>query len=396
MLMKQRMLLVVLSLVAVLDGMAVYYYHPPLKIYDDTLFVASSDGIYAYDLKEKDAELKPYAFEGLKMIHFAKSGARMLVAGMLDNTFVLLRSFDYGKTFENITPDDAVQQGSGCYHSIYQMSDNPEHIYVVYSYKTNTKWFDYNRMVESYDFGEHWNNAMKTCPYDGLLAIDPSNSEHFIVYNRNTHVNCPCSFILETKDNFSSLANVPFVIEGERPSTPGERFYNVIFCPSNPQILLAATNWGILKSTDMGLTWKQNPALSNMNWHDGSKLLMDPNNLQRVYAIRYESHGGNFYSWRIYRSEDSGDTWQLFYEPEIENSGNGFDTTIYGNELINVDNNLEITRIPLGDSPTSVSTLKHGNGEKGNNAHDLQGRRLDGQPTSKGIYIQNGKKVVVK
>ena len=28
--------------------------------------------------------------------------------------------------------------------------------------------------------------------------------------------------------------------------------------------------------------------------------------------------------------------------------------------------------------------------------YDLQGRRLDGLPTNKGIYIQNGKKVVVK
>jgi hypothetical protein len=28
--------------------------------------------------------------------------------------------------------------------------------------------------------------------------------------------------------------------------------------------------------------------------------------------------------------------------------------------------------------------------------YDLQGRRLDGLPTNKGIYIQNGKKIVVK
>ena len=31
-----------------------------------------------------------------------------------------------------------------------------------------------------------------------------------------------------------------------------------------------------------------------------------------------------------------------------------------------------------------------------NSFFDLQGRRLDGQPRNKGIYIQNGKKVVVK
>jgi hypothetical protein len=28
--------------------------------------------------------------------------------------------------------------------------------------------------------------------------------------------------------------------------------------------------------------------------------------------------------------------------------------------------------------------------------YDLNGRKLDGKPTKKGVYIQNGKKVVVK
>jgi hypothetical protein len=45
---------------------------------------------------------------------------------------------------------------------------------------------------------------------------------------------------------------------------------------------------------------------------------------------------------------------------------------------------------------TAVSDLKINEQIINNNGYDLQGRRMEGQPTKKGVYIVNGKKVVIK
>ena len=45
---------------------------------------------------------------------------------------------------------------------------------------------------------------------------------------------------------------------------------------------------------------------------------------------------------------------------------------------------------------TAVSDLKNNEQIINNNGYDLQGRRMEGQPTKKGVYIVNGKKVVIK
>ena len=44
-------------------------------------------------------------------------------------------------------------------------------------------------------------------------------------------------------------------------------------------------------------------------------------------------------------------------------------------------------------TPTSVKTLKADH--SGDSYYDLQGRRINGKPTQRGVYIKNGKKVVV-
>jgi hypothetical protein len=53
----------------------------------------------------------------------------------------------------------------------------------------------------------------------------------------------------------------------------------------------------------------------------------------------------------------------------------------------------------FGDDTTGVEELKNGKMEEWksyDSYYDLQGRRLQGQPTQKGVYIVNGRKVVIK
>ena len=50
----------------------------------------------------------------------------------------------------------------------------------------------------------------------------------------------------------------------------------------------------------------------------------------------------------------------------------------------------------IDEETTAVSELKNNEQIINNNGYDLQGRRMEGQPTKKGVYIVNGKKVVIK
>ena len=53
--------------------------------------------------------------------------------------------------------------------------------------------------------------------------------------------------------------------------------------------------------------------------------------------------------------------------------------------------------IVFGDGTTGIEAIDNGQWSMDNGQwYDLNGRKLDGKPTRKGVYIQNGKKVVVK
>lgn len=54
--------------------------------------------------------------------------------------------------------------------------------------------------------------------------------------------------------------------------------------------------------------------------------------------------------------------------------------------------------IDLGDTTTTLKEVKDGSPEelKSDAWYDLSGRKLDGKPTAKGVYVNNNRKVVIK
>ena len=52
--------------------------------------------------------------------------------------------------------------------------------------------------------------------------------------------------------------------------------------------------------------------------------------------------------------------------------------------------------LDFGDNVTSIYEANGANGVHGTNWYDMSGRRLSYKPTAKGMYINNGKKVVIK
>jgi len=358
------------------------------KVYDDTLFVAIDNGIYSYALKEQDAEWKPYAFNGMRILRFVKSGQKMMADYFPEQPQgeykqQLLFSEDYGKTFNDITPTDAIfdPQGSRAFE-FWQIPDSPDHFFLdIHGH--NRTW------TETKDFGVTWNDANTGDGNHGLFAIDPNDVTHILVYGPPPGSDVYGAYIYETTDNLQTLTRI--TVESEYAS-----FMSMVFYPANSQILLATTNGGIVKSTDCGRSWKLTDDLKHFTWRHGSTIVYDPLHPQKAYAIRNATLDEELYSWEIYHTEDNGDSWQLFLAPEFYLDGRIIQAMVYNQELIIITNGKQVVRIPFNSDPTSIDAKVIENSRGSMSHFDLQGRRLDSQPTNKGIYIQNGKKVVVK
>ena len=58
---------------------------------------------------------------------------------------------------------------------------------------------------------------------------------------------------------------------------------------------------------------------------------------------------------------------------------------------------MRVILVAADGTTTGIGTLSIDNGELIiDNYYDLNGRRLSGKPTKKGVYIHNGKTVVIK
>jgi photosystem II stability/assembly factor-like uncharacterized protein len=359
------------------------------RIYGDTLFVATDNGLYSYALNEQNAAWKEYAFGGMKILNFCKSGKKI----MADNypkqpqgefRQVLLLSEDFGKSSIDITPEDAIfdPQGSPCL-KFWQVPDSPEHVLLDF-YGNCRTW------TETKDFGKSWNAKVPTDPNHGLLAFDPNNASHMLIYGgQSPGSDVAGAYILETTDNLQTLNNISFESEFSY------YFTSMAFCPSNSQILLATNSNGIVRSTDCGRTWKHISNIKGKWYNHGCQVLFYPSNSEIAYAIRNEALDEEINAWEVFRSEDSGQSWKFSYAPDVYLLGNIIVAMIYGNELIIVSRKGSIMRIPVDVSTASITMYKSQDLDISHSIFDIQGRKLEAMP-SKGLYIQNGKKVIVK
>ena len=377
--MKKKVYFLLTCLLAVQCSMAQFYHRAAsYNVYDDTLFVATKNGIIYYPLQENGADWKTYAFNNMMIQSFVKSDSKLLAIYQSETGYELLRSSDYGNTFADITPEDGAK-ANYLYYSIYQMPDNPEHVFLVYP-PNDVNSFQNNRMMESHDLGRNWTAVEKATIQDGFFAVDPYNPGHIIVYGLQPYVNCICPYILETTDNFNTLNNVPFDYE------PSFYFHSLSFCSSNTQKLLAATSLGLFKSIDGGLTWQKDCGLSDLNWWEShAVILYEPNHSQFVFV------GG---ARDIHYSKDSGETWQQFYTLESDTDEEIVGMLYYNDNIIVVSSHYNVYCVPLNQDPSSVSSFKQENVTKRTDSYNLQGQRLNAA-SHKGIYIQNGKKYVV-
>ena len=386
------------------------------KIYDDTLYIASDEGLYAYPLNVKPATWKLYAFGNRKVFNFVKSGPCLLA--VTDETEVsgrqlsLQQSNDYGRTFTDVTPADASIKSeyndfSGNVMQLWQHPKDQDMIYLAYpgTYGSGSV-FDNSTMLASSDFGLQWKKKNKTPPCNARLAFSSNNASHIIACGLYPNVDCSCPYISETKDDFQNMTNVSYDIVDQDAktifhyngimATSEILFYQVAFSPDSDQQLIAATTSGIAKSEDGGLTWKFtlediSPGHYEYMGKGLCELLFDKRHPQTVYAVRNNGLGG-----QLYISQNCGSSWQPVLSnqdslsfPEIYNM------LLHNGKLYLIARYNGVQSLSLDNISTSIampSTVMSADGEM---LHDLNGIAT-GHANSKKIYIRNGKKFVVK
>ena len=393
------------------------------KVYDDTLFVACNNGLYAYPLKVESGTWKVYAFENRIVYNFVKSGSHLLavtneneVAGRKQS---LLRSDDYGRTFSDVTPSEAlVQEVYDDYDAkiiqLYQRPNDLNGLCVGYPKEpdNSSSVFHSSALMESSDFGLHWEKKNSAPPCNGKMAFSFNDAAHMLVCGLTPNVHCCCPYIIETKDDFQNLTNVPYDIVDDDDqviyhhpdysmgATSGIIFHQIVFSPSSSQTLLAATTTGIAKSDDGGKTW-MHTLIENAPGHyyiyiGEGKVCYDQSNPQTVYAVRNHEDKGQ-YGYSLYLSQDGGGSWQKTHTGQVSSIASWIrELLVYNDQLILIAHEDEVLCIDKNDISTNMPLLPQNQASlKQDAVYNLNGQ-LQGNASQKGIYIQNGKKVVVK
>ena len=392
------------------------------KVYDDTLFVACNNGLYAYPLKVESGTWKVYAFENRIVYNFVKSGSHLLavtneneVAGRKQS---LLRSDDYGRTFSDVTPSEAlVQKVYDDYDAkiiqLYQRPNDLNGLFIGYPKEpdNSSSVFHSSALMESSDFGLHWEKKNSAPPCNGKMAFSFNDAAHMLVCGLTPNVHCSCPYIIETMDDFQNLTNVPYDIVDDDDqviyhhpdysmgATSGIIFHQIVFSPSSSQTLLAATTTGIAKSDDGGKTWMHTLIEMSRGYYiyiGVGKVCYDQSNPQTVYAVRNHDDKGQ-YGYSLYLSQDGGGSWQKTYTGQVSSKASWIrELLVYNDQLILIAHEDEVLCIDKNDISTNMPLLPQNQASlKQDAVYNLNGQ-LQGNASQKGIYIQNGKKVVVK
>ena len=351
------------------------------KVYDDTLFVACDKGLYAYPLKVESGTWKVYAFENRIVYNFVKSGSHLLavtneneVAGRKQS---LLRSDDYGRTFSDVTPSEAlVQKVYDDYDAkiiqLYQRPNDLNGLFIGYPKEpdNSSSVFHSSALMESSDFGLHWEKKNSAPPCNGKMAFSFNDAAHMLVCGLTPNVHCSCPYIIETKDDFQNLTNVPYDIVDDDDqviyhhpdysmgATSGIIFHQIVFNPSSSQTLLAATTTGIAKSDDGGKTWMHTLIEMSRGYYiyiGVGKVCYDQTNPQTVYAVRNHDDKGQ-YGYSLYLSQDGGGSWQKTYTSQVSSNASWIrELLVYNDQLILIAHEDEVLCIDKNDisNPTN-------------------------------------------
>jgi photosystem II stability/assembly factor-like uncharacterized protein len=283
---------------------------------DDRLYVCSNTGIYKKNVKD-NSNWELYALENIPVTEFVKNGNNLLAISMgtdAGTDSLLFLSNDNGQTFINFTSQYFLNYG---YNHLYRIAQNPENSNSILV----THFL--NGISKSDDFGISWKYLTYRFGYqDWDLAFHPLDT--------TTIFHTGETIIFEGVIGKSSDNGETWSIFTDPGGTTC--IHSIAFHPINPDIIVYSNEGRFGKSTDKGETYE----VVSPNFSKGYiyKVLFDEKNPAILYASGATDQQ-NKDTIFIYRSTDTGDSWQLFHN-EYVGEGCGFvlEMIKYKNKLI--------------------------------------------------------------
>ena len=255
------------------------------------------------------------------------------------------------------------------------------------------------------------NTTLTNCLFDGSITGASTNSCGGLIgwnYDKATLTNCvfrPTSITLANSDNatFCRGSNVTVTNCYYSEELPGASGQGTAIGGMSDEALLTALGSGWTESETKVVPTKNNDVFRIVNPVFNGVII----NATEPTTIRPTDgdSDGNVSFIGIYNPETlpGGNTSNLYlgagnqlYWPTADRTINAF----RGYFNVNGVNNVREIRMSFGDDVTGVTLIDNGQLTIDNHAgadewYDLQGRKLSGKPTQKGIYIHNGKKVMM-
>ena len=351
-----------------------FYDRPSMDIVDDTLFVCSTDGIYARDMKSGSG-WESYAFKGLRIFDFVKNGDLILGLGCKDSnetpTFIVLSV--KGGNPEDVTPYEHQGQGHYKYYRANSLAKNPD--------ATGTVLLGTDKgILISNDFGVSWEYTSCYPIFGDLLhfgiMFNPSDPSEVVCYG-------------EQSDEMGAvfrLKNLELVSTYEVPEIC-QPILDFIFNTQDTRQRCYCGTETFGASEDGGETWKEikQPRMSGT-------LVSKKSDEGTVYVIGCSPFNELVPTMlHIYQYKHQDGSWSHHYQCGLP-SGMTFiyDALFWGDDLIlltdvGVYSISDFNRI---ESPTVQSSPK-------GLVYDISGRSLS-SVNHHGVIIQNGRKFVVR
>ena len=367
------------------------WYQPQMHVEGDIVYVCTNQGLYSKDLSNDNSVWKLVGFEGVPLQDYVRKGEDILALRhcyYVHSEFLLL-SHDGGQTYKDITP--AFFKGSGyAFLSLEQHPSDP-----------NTLLTTGCGIFLTTDFGQSWKKLASYKPnYMGYHPMNPeiiyeSYGEH-LDWKTDLHISYDGGLTWEDKSSFL-LGNT--------------EIFRMAFHPTDPNRWIAGGWWCVYTTCDNGQTWGKQFFHEKQTLDDYDYLApwryaeYDNENVNIVYMA------GSYTDYmKLMCSTDGGTTWNRPYMEPIKTTPDEFifDMKQYRDKLLIYSQSdvYMVSKADLIEQTTSISekslTPDPSPREKGT-IYDLSGRKvnsqfsiLNSQLKQKGLYIVNGKKIMVK
>ena len=262
-----------------------------------------------HDKNQKGSGYKPFKRWEAYWSNFVKEDGTLPTSEELWDTYQLVQNQSQNLRSSNVLVDESNwlpigpfthtntgswSSGQGRVNVIVKDPNNPSTFYV--GAPAGGIW-------KSTDAGMTWNTTTDDLPQIGVsgIAVDVNNSNIIYIATGDDDAGDSYSVGVMKSTDGGQTWNTTGLNPGNSPSSMNDIYIH----PSNSNILWVATNSGVFKTTDAGVTWSNQNSLGGSNGTAGlniKDIKIHPTNPDIIYAAS---------SSRIYKSTNGGESFSL-------------------------------------------------------------------------------------